>query len=375
MHHEQNLGTSAAIDPQGRLWIARIEAAEAPAPASQPPRAFVVLQMSSDLGKNWTAARRVQQVPEAIEASGESRPKILFGREGQVYVTYTRPLGMPYTGEIRFARSVDGGQTFAAPITVHKDRQLITHRFDAAIVDAAGRLYVAWIDKRDALAAKARGAAYPGAAVYYAVSDDGGKSFKGDFKLADHSCECCRIALALDEHGRPVAMWRAVFGKDVRDHALARLSPDGAPVAPERVTFDNWHIDACPHHGPALAYGPDGTRHQLWFDVTGEEGGVFYASAPSGARLGAPLRLGSEQAEHGDVAVQGKRVALVWKQFDGESTAILARVSADAGKTWRESSVAKTAGNSDEPHLVATSSAILLLWHTQDEGVRTVPLI
>ena len=43
--------------------------------------------------------------------------------------------------------------------------------------------------------AAGKGAKYRGAAVYFAVSDNQGASFRGDFKLADYSCECCRIAM------------------------------------------------------------------------------------------------------------------------------------------------------------------------------------
>lgn len=367
-HHagrDASLGTSAAVDPQGRLWIARTEAA--------PQGAYVVLQSSADLGKTWSSPQRVQQTPETIEAAGESAPKIAFGPAGQVYVSYTHPLGKPYTGEIRFARSTDGGKSFSAPATVHAHRELMTHRFDSLLVDRSGRVYVAWIDKRDAEAARARKQDYAGAAVYYAVSDDAGASFKGDYKLADHSCECCRIALVLDPSGTPVAMYRAVYGKNVRDHAIATLGADGKPGTPQRATFDDWHIDACPHHGPGLAFGPDGTRHQVWFDVTKEQGGVFYASAPPSGKLGKPVRLGTDQAEHADVAVDGARVAVVWKQFDGEATSILLRLSRDGGKTWKERTLARTAGNSDHPHLLRTPSGIVLVWRTQDEGVRVLP--
>lgn len=367
-HHAGNdasLGTSAAVDPQGRLWIARTE------PAAQ--GAYVVLQSTSDLGKTWTAPQRVQQEPETIEATGESAPKIAFGPAGQVYVSYTHPLGKPYTGEIRFARSIDGGKHFSAPATVHANRDLITHRFDSLVVDRTGRVYVAWIDKRDAEAARARQQSYAGAAVYYAVSDDAGASFKGDYKLADHSCECCRIALALDPAGTPVALFRAVYGKNIRDHAIATLSPDGKPAEPVRATFDDWHIDACPHHGPGLAFAADGSRHQVWFDVTKEQGGVFYASAPAGGKIGTPVRLGSDQAEHADVAVDGARIAVVWKQFDGDATSILLRHSNDGGKTWQEKTLARTTGNSDHPHLLRTPSGIVLVWRTQAEGVRVLP--
>jgi len=354
------LGTSAAVDRDGQLWIVEKQSTGADQ--------YVAVQMSPDMGRTWSAPRRVQQSPEPVSADGENRPKIAFGKKGEIYITYTSPLPKPYTGNIRFVRSTDGGKSFSAPITVHANRDVITHRFDSMIVDGEGRVYVAWIDKRDEEAAQARKQAYAGAAIYYAVSDDGGATFQGDYKIADHSCECCRIALALDPKGRPVAMWRHVFKPNIRDHAMVRLTPDGKVAAPTRVTFDNWHIDACPHQGPALAYGPGGVRHQVWFSVHGEEGGVFYASSASGK----PVRLGSAQAEHADVAVHGRDVVLAWRQFDGKSTAIQARLSDDGGRSWRDAELARTAGASDQPRLLGTASGIVLVWHTQNEGIRTV---
>ncbi|HJW54554.1 MAG TPA: sialidase family protein [Burkholderiaceae bacterium] len=360
------LGTGAAVDAQGKLWIATKQ--------TTPGGQYVVLQASSDMGKTWSPPRRIQRQPEPVSADGEDRPKLAFGAHGEIYIAYTSPLAKPYTGQIRFVRSVDGGQTFAAPITVHANRDVITHRFDSIIVDRAGRIFIAWIDKRDLEAAAARKEKYAGAALYYAVSDDGGASFKGDYKIADHSCECCRIALALNSQGQPVALWRHVFDADTRDHALAVLSPDGRIAAPVRASFDNWHVNACPHQGPALAYAADGTRHQAWFNVRDEEGGVFYAAADASGHLGVPVRLGSAQAEHADVALQGKTVALAWRQFDGKSTAILSRLSHDGGLTWQDRSLAHTQGASDQPHLLQTRAGILLVWRTRDEGVRVVSI-
>jgi hypothetical protein len=37
---------------------------------------------------------------------------------------------------------------------------------------------------------------YRGAAVYRNESQDGGRSFGPDINVADHACECCRIALS-----------------------------------------------------------------------------------------------------------------------------------------------------------------------------------
>jgi hypothetical protein len=272
-------------------------------------------------------------------------------------------------------RSLDGGKTFSVPVTVHADRTVTVHSFESLLVDGAGRVYVAWIDGRDAAAAKAGHASYSGSAVYYAVSNDSGASFHGDYKLADHSCECCRIGLALNAQGTPVAMWRHVFAPNIRDHALAELDPAGKARPLQRATFDDWRIDACPHHGPSVAYAADGTRHQVWFNgKEGDGGGALYAKADARGVLGKPVSLGSAQASHPDVLVRGKNVAVVWQQFDGTSTAIRGRLSDDGGATWHEQELARTSGDSDRPHLVSSPSATILVWRTQNEGIRVLVL-
>lgn len=366
MPKKPELGTSVEMDAQGRLWAVSKEMDGA--------NQYVVLQVSQDNGLNWSAWRRIASEPEGISADGENRPKIAFGKGGELYISYTKPLAKRFTGEVRFMRSLDGGKSFLPPITVHKNRDMITHRFDSMIVDREGRIYITWIDKRDGVAADGRGEKYRGAAVYYAVSDDRGATFKGDYKLADHTCECCRIALALHPDGRPMALWRHVFEPNIRDHALAALAPDGKPGEVMRATFDDWRIDACPHHGPAVAFAGDGTRHQVWFNAKGEDGGVFYASATPRGELGKPVRLGSPQAARADVAIDGKTVVLAWKQFDGKSTAALVRVSSDGGLTWHERELARTERDSDYTHLLKTPSGIVLTWRTQGEGVRVIPV-
>jgi hypothetical protein len=242
-------GTSAAIDPSGRLWVAYAQ------PAGAAGR--VVLQRSEDGGASWQPAVRVNTATEPLAAEGENRPKIAFGRGGEIYVAWTSPTSEKFTGDIRFARSLDGGKTWSAPLVVHHDRQLITHRFESLIVDPQGRLWAAWVDKRDLKVAQDARRPYRGAAIYYAYSDDKGATWSNDTKLADSSCECCRIALAVNPQGRVAAMWRHVFEPNERDHAFAVLGAQTPAV--ERVTLDRWRVDACPHQGPSLAFGTDGT--------------------------------------------------------------------------------------------------------------------
>lgn len=365
--HGPDLGTSAAIDKNGRIWVVYKENVNG--------EQFVALRSSADMGKMWSSPRRIQKTPEPVAANGEARPHIAFGNKGEIYITYTKPIAFPHIGDIRFVRSLDGGQTFSEPITVHKNRDVTVHSFESIVVDGQGRVYVAWVDGRDHEAAKQKHEPYAGSAVYYAVSNDGGGSFNRDYKIADHSCECCRIGLAINPHGTPVAMWRHIFEPNIRDHAIAELGGSGKVMHIQRVTFDDWRVDACPHHGPSLAYATDGTRHQVWFNgKEGDDGGALYAKAGPDGKLGKPISLGSAQASHPDVAVQGRQVAVVWKQFDGTSTAILGRLSNDGGKTWREQEIARTTGDSDKPHLLTSRSTIALLWRTQNEGIRVVTL-
>jgi hypothetical protein len=347
-------GTSAAVDGAGRIWVAYAQ------PAGQAGQ--VVLQRSDDNGATWQAPVRVNAVVEPVAADGENRPKLAFGSAGEIYVTWTSPTSAQFTGDIRFARSLDGGKTWSTPTVVHRDRQLITHRFESLLVDAKGRLWVTWVDKRDLQAAQEAGRAYRGAAIYYARSDDRGATWSGDTKLADGSCECCRIALASDSQGRVAAMWRHVFEPNERDHAFAFLGTSQTKV--ERATVDRWRVDACPHHGPSLAFGPDGTRHAVWFNQVDGQGRAFYGQLSAGGPSNVhTLPAG---ATHADLAVAGRNVAVAWKRFDGAVTKIESLISNDAGRSFAPGPSLQTAGDSDQPRLVQAGERILVAWRNAD---------
>jgi hypothetical protein len=362
-HGRAALGTTAAFDHQKRLWIVYTEPVD--------KNAHVILQRSDDNGVTWQPAIRATTQAEPVSADGENRPKLAFGLRDEIYVTWTSPTSEKFTGDIRFTRSLDGGKSWSAPAVVHRDRQVITHRFESLLVDQAGRVWAAWIDKRDLSLAQAAKRDYEGAAVYYAYSDDHGATWRGDYKLADNSCECCRIALTLDAKGRAVAMWRHVFPPNERDHAFAVLQPEGKGVVVERVTTDRWKIDACPHHGPSLAVAADGTRHAVWFNQINGEGRVFYGrltgSEPAAAQA---LPVG---AAHADLAVQGNTVGVVWKRFDGTATRVESWLSRDGGRNFTPGPTLQTDGNSDQPRLLNNDTAMTVVWRTGD-GVKVADL-
>lgn len=358
------LSIGAAVSPAGELWLVGLNSEN---------RLFT--RTSGDLGLNWREARLLDTGNDRIAADGENRPKIAFGPDQHVVISYTQPLAKPYTGEIRMLRSADGGKTFSAPFTVHRDRQVITHRFESLAFDRKGVLHVVWIDKRDQVAAgrgDGKGGAYRGAAIYRNESHDGGASFGPDIRLADHSCECCRIALAPTPDGGVAAMWRHVFAPNVRDHAFAILGESPSPV---RASFDDWKIDACPHHGPGLAAAAQGGYHAVWFGDKAGRAAVRYGRlSATGTAVGDARELPDPRAEHADVATQGPLLAIVWRSYDGVQTRLKAWVSADDGAHFSERDLAASAEENDHPRMLATPAGLRVLWRTASE-IHALPIL
>ncbi|ALP52818.1 hypothetical protein Tel_06425 [Candidatus Tenderia electrophaga] len=358
---------SAAFDARGRLWLAWVQ------------NDHVYVNYSDDLGQRFSPPVAVNPEPEQIHDNGEARPKVALDRDGRVFVAYTRKLPKRFTGNIRFSRSLDGGRSFSRPLTVNDDREMISHRFVSMAVDARGGVHLAWLDARDAVAAADSGRPYDGSALYYSYSDDHGAAFQPNRKLADTTCQCCRIALALDGTQRPVFFWRHIFanasGPGSRDHALLRLGTDAAP---QRISHENWRVESCPHHGPALAIGADGRRHMAWFNIAAGAPGLYYAYSDDGGRTRSPVHPfggADSQAQHPHLLERDGRVYLVWKAFDGRRTTVQLMRSSDGGASWgAPEALAATSGESDHPFLLQHDGQVYLSWHSAADGYRLVAI-
>lgn len=347
------LAVAATFDSSGRLWLARTVGKH------------LELSYSDDAGQSFSRPTTVNHDPELISADGESRPQIaVVGK--RVYLSWTQGLPQPFAGHIRFAASADAGQSFSTPITVNDNRDPITHRFNAMVADDKA-VTIAWIDKRDGNGKTE----YKGAAIYTARSTDGGRSFAANQKLADHSCECCRLGIAADRDGTPVVFWRHIFDGGIRDFALARL---GEPL--KRASEDGWKIDACPHHGGSLMVDAQGSQHLAWFTGAEKSPGLHYRRV-DGQQMTPPLPFGNldAQAGHPALASTGKLTHLAWREYDGKENRIMLMSSTDRGDHWSAAaSLAATAGAADDPLLINGRGAAWLIWNTADQGLKIVKL-
>jgi hypothetical protein len=355
---------SAVFDTRGALWVAWSAAGS------------VSVARSTDLGLTFGPASVVGSPGAALDAGSDARPQIVVDARGRIVVAYSAFKDKAWNAQVLVATSTDDGASFSAPRSLSRDAA--SQRFPVLALRPDGQLLAVWIDKRTAAAARRKGVRQSGAALACAWSDDGGESFSGERIVQDHSCECCRLAVAFDAQQRPVVLYRSLFANGERDHALLTIPDEGEAKAATRVAEDHWVIDGCPHHGPSVAVSPDGTLHAAWFTQGQARQGLFQArSTDGGATFSSPQRVGEAAQQPGRPAIhaQGRAVWLVWKEFDGQRLFIKERRSTDAGQTWSPDRVlAATANSADHPQLIGDGRRVYLSWLTRDEGYRLMPL-
>ncbi len=358
------LAISMAFDQQGLLWRARVR------------DGIIFVDKSTDKGTTFSKPTKVNAKPQKIAAKGEARPKIAIAPHGNIYLTWTQGLTKRFTGYIWFSRSIDGGKSFEKPKIVHQDRAEITHRFDALNVAKDGKITIAWVDKRDLEAAKKVGRKYTGAAIYYATSNNAGKSFAIEKKLADYSCECCRIAITNKPDGTPVAMWRHVFPGSERDHAIAEINNQRAKII--RASYGHWKLDGCPHHGAALTYGEGFGYHMAYFDGAGETPSLKYARMDGEAWVSSPpKRFGNMQhlAGHPAILSAGENVYLVWQERNAGKPEIHGMQSYDGGRSWTDVQlIVSKSGKLDYPELNSHKNTVYLTVNSELEGLKVIEI-
>lgn len=349
--------------PDGALWIA----------ARAGNRIFVA--HSRDHGRTFSNAVPIDSGAAKLDWGPDARPKIVVDHSGVVTVAYATFRDNAYDGEVFTTQSRDGGKSFDSPKPITNVQE--SQRFIDIQLDASGHLFAAWLDKRDRVAFKAEGKAYPGAGLAFAWSNDHGKSFSTTRIVLDNTCECCRLAVALKESGQPVILFRKIFPGGIRDPAIVTLNGPDKPGPLRRVSVDDWQIDACPHKGPSLAIAADGSYHAVWFTQGKVRQGLFYArSTDAGKHFSKPLPLGpeGEALSRSSILATGKTIRIAWKAFDGTKTNLMLMTSHDDGASFGPLRVvSSTTKNSDHPILIRGGNEVFLSWQTQ-EGYWLIPV-
>jgi hypothetical protein len=353
-----------AFGADGTLWLAWMAGGQ------------VSVASSHDRGHTLSPAVQITQGTPNLDWGPDARPKIALDRKGDVAVAFSTFRDKAFNGEVFYSRSSDGGKTFASPRPITDNTE--SQRFEALGFDPDGNLFAAWLDKRNRASVQQAGKTYDGAALFFASSEDGGATYSSAEMAVDNTCECCRLALAFDSSGHPAIVFRNIFEGSIRDHAIIVFNDRRSPGEVHRVSEDDWQIAACPHQGPNLSIGPDGTYHIVWYTNGRVRKGLFYAQSRDGGKtFSQPRPIGeSGKSPSRPYVISGPTAtAIVWKEFDGEKTSVNLMTSADGGKSWSQArAIATTSDSSDHPLLVSNGRQTYLSWMTKGEGYRLTPI-
>jgi len=371
-HHDACVGTgldcalvaTPLFAKDGSLWLIWATADQ------------VSLARSADLGHSFGPAVTINAKPLRLDTGGDGRPVVIEDAKGRLISAFAYFKDDQWNARALVATSTDRGQHFSPPHAISDDPA--SQRFPVLAADRSGDVFAAWIDKRIVAAAKTAGHAMPGASLAFAWSRDGGETFGPGRIFQEASCECCRLALAMDDRDRPTVLFRAMFPDGVRDHGVIHFLDASTPGPMRHVADDHWVLNGCPHHGPALAVSASGALHAAWFTQGSLRKGVFYARAENAdAEFSAPMALSSADRHPARPAVlaMGKKVWLVWKETEETRTTVRLMDSNDDGSSWSAARiVAETTGTSDHPLLIGDGHHAYLSWLSRPEGYRLIPL-
>jgi hypothetical protein len=374
--------------PDGRLFAVWTEDHESPWPHGKKPSEHhkmsgdrapspmrnALLAWSSNEGKAWSMARRVNNEVEAVQGE-ENRPKVAFDQKNRAYVVWSIPgeKGDKTRANIRFAMQDDKGD-FTPSRTLNEVKDAA--RFPVIEATPEGNFLIAWIDRRIENPKPRQ--------LYLLKMDSDGKALTKNYQGGEGLCECCKLGFSFGDGGKTVYLAsREVDGNKIRNHVL-RKSTDGAATfgSPVLISDDGWQVPSCPHSGPSIGRDSRGWLHITWFTLgrSEKEAGIYYSVSKDNGKTFMPRRLvqanTAPEILYNNLTVgDDDTVYLVWSNLDDNAkTQIFMRVVASDGQTWGAvQQLSNVKGNASRPTLAMRKDQLHVAWtETDNEDSRVV---
>lgn len=174
-------GQGLTMDEDGNLYVTYMSEI---ANVSGAPRA-IMASKSTDKGKTWTS---VMAVPFSYEQAQNPRNAWTpgGGSKGTLHIVWEwrHPADLTSYADVGYISSTDGGQTWSKPRSIADDdpKNLNGKFLPMLSVAPNGRLDAAWWDTRDDPGIRAND-------VYYAYSDDDGKTWSKNYRISDQTID------------------------------------------------------------------------------------------------------------------------------------------------------------------------------------------
>ena len=342
-----------AVGPRGEIYLSWFE----PADSGQ------ALQVATYAGGRWTAPSVIRSGRDFF-INWADFPAVAVLANGRLATHWLQRNGnTTYAYGVRIAQSGDGGRTWSAPVTPHRDTLPVEHGFVAMWPEGKG-LGAVWLDGRHSGGEHGMHGG-KGATVLMESSIGQDGKLGPERTLDSRTCDCCQNAVAMAAAG-PIVAYRNRSDDEIRDIYVTRRV-NGKWMAGAPVHADSWKINACPVNGPAI--DANGRNVAVaWFTGARDTNKVNVAfSSDGGATFGAPIRVdGGDPGGRVDLVLLADGNAIVsWlERTGGDVAAVRARRVSRNGqlgeaKTIATSSAARASG---VPKMVRSGSDIYFAW-------------
>ena len=299
-------------------------------------------------------------------------PSVIATPSGRLLVHWLQRSGSgKYAYDVRIAQSADKGATWSEGSVLHTDRSDGEHGFVALWNAPNDSVRGAWLDGRFMKGGEGGKGAMSLQSVATAPNGTAGKEEPLDIR----TCDCCQVAATVTPSGAIVA-YRDRTDDEIRDIAVIR-HVDGKWTSPSVVHADNWHIEACPVNGPALASRGD-TVAIAWFTGAQDTARVRVAfSTDGGQQFAPPVRVdGGTPAGRVGITLDDNGDAIVsWlERVPPEDAEVRVRRVSRSGTMGAPFTVSRTkaARASGFPRIVRLGSTLVTAWTVPGDSARVL---
>lgn len=308
-------------------------------------------------------------VTKGAEPHGENMPKMIFQKNGHLLAVYSvknpHP-GNPYTGAVYYTQSFDKGKnwTKVQPLVKDTAKSYDQRYFDVTVLPS-GKTGIVWLNNSKP----------KGSTLCFAKFEDN-KAFSKKRIIGNHTCQCCRTNLLVDDSGRINVAWRGIYHDSIRDMFYCYSIDSGKTFSePERISPDNWVVDGCPHTGPSMAENKNGL-HFTWFTMGGG-GGVYYCHTDNKGRSFSPREAVSRlpSARHPQIAAMpDDDLVIVWDEGVQYGNQLHQRIGLQlrgpTGLLLSERYLTPDSTNATFPVIQVLNNRTVLVAYTLDKGKR-----
>jgi hypothetical protein len=201
---------------------------------------------------------RVNDITLGPSDAHQMDPDMVIDSMGNIYLTWT-DFRESANGDIYFAKSTDGGNTFLSEIKVNDDGVDAIQTSPSIAVDSPGKIYITWIDDRDNISGD----------LYFSRSIDGGNTFSINKKINDDPDNPFNArqdlpSIAVDNSGRIFIVWSDNRSYVSDDIYITNSSDGGVTFSANRKVND---VDILLQFDPAITIDSSNNIYITWSDI------------------------------------------------------------------------------------------------------------